>query len=318
MAIRISSIVIGGLSVAAFLTLFPLAISSAAQQSVAPLRDVCPDGWARYRCTTGVRLCVSPEVERQYDPAESLRKVRGWGACVANDELVPEAWTHATPEELGYMEASDTPGYNFCRKVVKFDSSNIKDGDLDKTIESLHIPDGDNPTSWNKGWHAYKPLDSISLETYGLPVPAPKPSVKEVCPVGWSRFSCQFVRLCVSPRVTSQYNLETSKEFGYAGCKADNRSVGEEDTNSSPHDVGIAAGYMLLGPRYVGVVKLNSSDILDGNIEEAIQRLVLVPLPTNSLIEYFRGVGVGLALFQRDLAKAKQEAKDIENAKSPH
>jgi hypothetical protein len=313
MAVRISATLIaGGLSIAACLPFFPLTSSPAPQQSAVPLKDVCPEGWSRYRCQGDlIRLCVAPDVESQHNLRDSFYFS---SACRADESVVPEAWAHARAQEIGYNVAAGIEGYNFRSRVARLDSSQIKNGDMEKTIEKILR---DYPHGREEGFDELGPLGRASLDDYGLHLP-PKPSVREVCPAAWGRYSCQFVRLCVAPSVANRYNLETSKEFGYAECNADNHSVGEEDTNSSPHDVGMAAGALLLGPRYVGVVKLDSSDIVDGNLDEAIERLVLVPIPTNALIEYQRGLLEGRAEFERYLAKAKQKAKEIEDAKSPH
>lgn len=317
MASRISSIlVVGGLSIAALVVmpLVPRTVSQEAQERAAPLRDVCPEGWARYSCNE-VRLCVSPEVENQYDVAKALEE-KGTG-CGRSDRIVPGAWAHVTPYVVGWRNrAYMGGGYYFYTRVAKLDASNVKNRDLNEAIENLHL--GNTSRELSKGGSDWKPVDFESLETYKLKVPTPNPSVKEVCPAGWRRFSCEFVRLCVAPSVTNRYNLETSREFQNADCKMDSRTVGAEDTNSSPHDVGYARGWMLLGPQYVGVVKLDLSDIFDGNVDEAIQRLVLVPLPPNALIEFNHGAKEGVARFQNYLNENRIKEKEIEDAKSPH
>jgi hypothetical protein len=188
------------------------------------------------------------------------------------------------------------------RHTTKFETA------LDIAIKNLQLyHPGDNDASDNvqSKYHQHYPVKS--LEQYNLEPPIPKAGAADVCPAAWSRFSCKFVRLCVSPSVKSKYDLKTSKEFGYADCKADNRTVPENDTycspqrdtHCSPHDVGLAAGMLILGPRYLKAVKLDSSDIFDGDIEEAIQRLVLVPVPTSGLMEYDRGYEEGQAQFKK-------------------
>jgi hypothetical protein len=304
-----------GLSVAAALAML-LATeikSQEAQQSATPLKDVCPDGWDRYSCQ-GVRLCVSPDVASRYD--------NRLGCTGPEKAIVPAQWSHATPEEVGYADMSfSAGGYNYVSSVMRFDSSMIKNGDVKEAMNQLSrsIITKSDPHRYSDGeQEANKPLELRSLDTYGLRPPPPKTPVTEVCPTGWRRFSCQFVRLCVAPNVTNRYNLSKSEKFGYAKCEIDNHAVGGEDTHSSPHDVGAAAGWMLLGPRYVGVVKLDSSDILDGNLDEAIQRLVLVPLPTNALMEYERGARDGLARFENYLNENRIKEKEIEDGKRPH
>jgi hypothetical protein len=285
--------------------LAPRAISQESQQS-RPLRDVCREGWSRYTCGPRlVRLCVSPEVEREHDVTATPAYREG--GCYLDQTLVPEAWAHAGAEQMGYLAQDNGmyAGYNFRGRVLNLDSSNIKDAELEKLMwESLITEHQGEDRAYSRGFSEFEAsLPAKSLESYGLP-PAPTTG-KELCPATYSRFSCQFVRLCVSPSVVARYDLKSSKEFGYANCKADDRAVSEQDINFKPHDVGVAAGALVGGPVYFKAVKLDSSDILDGNIEEAVERLVLVPIPINGLMEYDRGYQEGQARFQRILDKAK-------------
>ncbi len=332
-----------GLSIAALfvMPLIPEAVSQDSQQSATPLKDVCREGWSRYSCGYRIRLCISPDLEKQYDLTTSIRwSVEG---CYRDQTLIPDVWAHVPSEVLGYLrQAWRWRGYRFRSRIVNFDSSMVKaveaeatrlDPALDIAIRNLQIyragddtPNHSPGFAEEQGFNEFKgPYDATvpekSLEQYKLEPPIPKAGATDVCPAAWSRFSCRFVRLCVSPSVTGQYNLATSKEFGYADCKADNRTVPDkdtycspkQDTHCSPHDVGWAAGALILGPRYLRAVKLDSSDIFDGNIEEAIQRLVLVPIPTSGLMEYDRGYEEGQAAFQKYLTENGQ--KDTE---SPH
>lgn len=289
--------------------------------------DVCPADWARYRLGDGARLCISPQVENlyleqkkdeydsehSYDVASMLKT-----SYIAQPDnfVVPEAWAHATPEEIGWLVASGAGGYQFRCKVIKFDTSNIEHGNLKTTLRNL--PDCSS-TEWDKGFAEYKPQGRISLDDFGIHLPPPKTTGKEVCPVKSSRFSCKFIRLCVAADVADHYNLSESKEFQYARCEADSGTVPEANTNSSPHDVGYSAGAtaQLIAPRYLKTVELNSSDVLDGNIDDAIKRLVLYPVPTNAFLEYARGYEKGQTEFYAFLEKAKQKKASM-NAGNPH
>ena len=289
--------------------LIPHAISQS-QNSSAPLTDVCRAGWSRYTCGVQVRVCVSPDVENHFNLADSVRwSVEGCGKTPTR-KVVPEAWTHATPEEVGYLSAARRwAGYDFHIRVVNFDSSAIRNGDLEGAIQNLHIAhegyEGDTDR-FNEGRAKYRPSGDQALESYGIPLPVPKTPATEVCPATWSRFSCRFVRLCVSPSVAAKYDLASSKQFGSANCKEDTRSVSAANTRLSPEEVGLAAGAMIVGPRYLRAVKIDSSDVFEGDIEEAIQRLVLVPIPPEALMEYDRGYTKGQAEFEAYLAKNKQ------------
>ena len=311
MAVQKKSILVGcGLVVAVLaVSLVPRLISQEAQQS-GPLRDVCPAGWLRYECGS-TRVCVSPELSRQYDLAAST----AWSVwCGLNDppttqEILPDAWAHATGEVIGYLSASFRwRGYWFHDRVLNFDSAMVKNGNLDGAIKALFSRNGDSYPYFedrlNEGRAKHRGDIDDSLERYGLP-PAPETG-KEVCPAAWSKFSCRFVRLCVSPSVSSRFDLASSKQFGYADCKSDTRAVSKEDVGYKPHDVGVAAGALVAGPVYLKVITLDSSDIFDGNIDEAIQRLVLVPIPSSALMEYDLGHQEGEARFQKTLNKAKQ------------
>ena len=159
---------------------------------------------------------------------------------------------------------------------------------------------------WEKPFEIPKDVKLRSSET----------SVTDVCPTSWSRFSCQFIRLCISPSVVHHYDLASSEEFGYARCKADTRSVPEEDTHFSPGDVG--EGALLVDRVYFKAVKLDSSDIFEGDIDEAILRLVLVPIPPSGLIEYDRGYVKAKARFQRSVAKTDQKQDRSGTAPNPY
>lgn len=306
MAFRSKSILLAsGLTLAALaISLIPQAISQESRQSAIPLKDVCREGWSRYKTGLGVRLCVSPDVEQQGDFRSSAACKNN---CAPDAHLVPEAWAHATAEEVGYLHASggtEWAGYEFRVRVVNVDSSLMKSSGLERAVDI-------NEESFQHGSSKFIPTyHEMSLASYGLPFPERKVAVADVCPPHWSRFSCQFVRLCVSPSVAGKYNLATSNEFGYADCKADDHTVPAEETHSSPSDVGFAAGALLTGPRYFKSAKLDSSDIFNGDIEEAIQRLVLVPIPTSGLMDYDRGFVKGQGMFKDYLTRNGQKDKN--------
>jgi hypothetical protein len=326
MALRRKSILCRGLAVIVLaLLLVPQAKSQSAQQSQSPLKDVCPDGWLRYSCGYGyVRLCVSPDVEGSDDLTESLQ-IRG--GCGADESIVPEKWTHATLEQCGYMMASMSLGlgYHFYTRVLRLDSSsinhrdrNVQAGgysaskDLDQSIKALfQYPGEDN------GRYEFSPIVIRSLDKYGISFHDPATPVKDVCPTGWARYSCRFVRLCVSPTVAGSYDLRGSKLMNYAECKIDKRAVALDSTHASPYEVGLAAAAMLDGPSYFSVVKLDSSDIFGGDLEEAIQRMVFVPLPTNFLMEYARGAKEGNAWFDKTLAEMRAKEQAVKDSKGP-
>jgi hypothetical protein len=316
-----------GLTIAAlYIALIPQVISQESQQRATPLKDVCPQGWSHYKCGNSVRLCVPPDLESQYDLANSVKEWSEQNCGEADKTILPDAWAHATPEEVGYLLfASRWQAYDFYCGVVKLDSSMIDSSVFTKkryNNEEMNrrqnmvdafsrlrskISSACDDYRWQEGRAAYKAHVDMSAEQYKIKLPPPEIGVKDVCHAGWSRFSCQFVRLCVSPDVVAKYDLNTSREFGYAHCKADSRVVPEEETHYSPEDVGFFAGSLLAGPRYIGAVKLDSSDIFNGNIEEAIQRLALVPIPTSGLMDYDRGFEKGQAMFVDYLAKNAQK-----------
>jgi hypothetical protein len=309
MALRSKAIVLGlALTIGALaIALVPQAISQESQHPGSPLKDVCREGWSRYDCGS-TRVCVSPELENQYDLAASSRWSVEGCSKTPTQRILPDAWAHATPEEIGYLSPSFRwRGYWFHDRVVNLDSSIVKNRDLDGAVEQLLRHGGSYPyfmDRFNEGRAKHHAEIDDSLERYGLP--PPPETGKELCPPGWSKFSCRFVRLCVSPSVSSSFDLTSSKEFGYADCKSDNRAVSGQDINFKPHDVGLAAGALVGGPVYLKAVKLDSSDIFEGDIDEAIQRLVLVPIPVSALLEYDRGHQEGEARFQKTLDKAKQ------------
>jgi hypothetical protein len=278
--------------------IIPQAVSQESRPPATPLKDVCPQGWSRYNAGVGFRLCVSPDVEARGDFKNSeLCKI---ASCNVDYNLVPDAWSHATAEEVGYLHAEgggEYGGYHFYVRVVNVDSSTTEE-QLKKALDI-----NGELESYQHGSSEYTPFyRGMSLAAYGIPAPPEAPGA-EVCPPHWARFSCQFVRLCVSPSVASEYNLAESKNFDCAQCKPDNHSVPASETYLTPEDVGFFAGALLNGPRYFKSVKLDSSDIFDGNMEEAILRLVLVPIPTSGLMDYDRGFAKGQEMFKGYLAK---------------
>jgi hypothetical protein len=331
MGARTKSMLLGcGLSIAALcsLTVIPKAISQESERRATPLKDVCPEGWSRYDCRGSFRLCIAPGVETQYD----LTKSQVQYCRPDNTFIVPDAWAHVSPEIQGYLSRDYNDryfGYRFYRGVKNLNLSMIERAEkrlaetaLQTAVDDLElgstgyeydtgIAEYEDYAMKNKSFPPELPLDSNNIESG-----PPKTSVTDVCPAQWSRFSCQFVRLCVSPRVSSKYDLASSDEFKYAHCKADKRSVPEGDTHFSPYDVGYAT--LLVNRVYFKAVRLDSSDIFEGDIEEAIERLVLVPIPPSGLMEYDQGYLKGRARFERSVSKANQKDKQSEDAKTPH
>ena len=103
-----------------------------------------------------------------------------------------------------------------------------------------------------------------------------------------------------------------SENFKYAECEEDSNIVPAEWTGATPHDVGYARGALLIGPRYLNTVKMYSSDIVNGDIDEAIQRLVLVPVTARVYVEFLRGEGEGIAQFEEFLAKTRKKAQEAQ------
>jgi hypothetical protein len=255
-------------------------------------------------------------VEKQYDLTNSIREF-SQESCYSDSDSVPEVWTHATPEEMGYFAQDNGTyrGYKFRAGVVNIDSPRIKNGDLKSFILS-HKGSTDDYVSYDKGFKEHISRYEMSVDSYNIVSPSPKTPVTDVCPAQWSRFSCQFVRLCASPSVVGKYDLASSEEFKYAHCKADNRSVPEVDTHFSPYDVGYAA--LLVDRVYFKAVKLDSPNIFEGDIEEAIERLVLIPIQPHALMDYDRGYEVGRTRFERSVSKANQKQQQSEGGQSPH
>ena len=186
----------------------PRAASQEPPKRGTPLKDVCPVSWSRYDCgADDTRVCVSPDLERQYDLASSTRwMIEGCPKTPnAQDEILPEIWTHATPEEIGYRSPSwQWGGYSFVNRVVNFDSSMVKNDDLDASIREVFLRRDSYPNfyeRYDEGFAAYSAHNDVflTLESYGLQSPKPRAGAKDVCPAEWARFSCTFVRLCVSP-----------------------------------------------------------------------------------------------------------------------
>ena len=162
-----------GLSIAALFFPFPPlvreALSQESQASATPLKDVCPEGWSRYVCDNTLRLCVSPEVEKQYDLSNSYREF-SQERCSVDSMSVPEAWTHATQEEMGYLAPDNGKyrGYQPHRVgVVNLDSSQIKNGDLKSAILRV-TPTSEDLRSYEKGFSKYIARYEISVDSYNI------------------------------------------------------------------------------------------------------------------------------------------------------
>jgi hypothetical protein len=168
-------------------------------------------------------------------------------------------------------------------------------------------------------------ISALSIGVLGSLNSAQKPtSLLEVCPPGFKRFSCKFYRLCVSPGAKQLEYWEQNRLNEVADCTSDTlrrgveRMVPEENTRSSPYDVGFAAGVRILGPRYLGVAFLYPTDTDLGKFEESINRVLVAPLPKDASLEYDRGFHDGLVAYDDFLQQTKQKAKQIEGAERPH
>jgi hypothetical protein len=298
----------------------------ASQDSAIPLKDVCPAGWTRYECSGVIRLCTSPDLHTGVG-MESY--------CTISKRIVPDEWIHDTAYDVGFAKANagggyrTGTGYGWFTGVWKIDSSSVSSDDDMRAILHRITPIGIEDEKGNSDYRQWRatvpdeveewtkhsiPIASLhlgSLEEYGLHRPKP-PSDNDVCPADWGRYSCALMRLCVSPGVMHRYAVTMSENFKYAECRSDSNIVPAEWTGATPHDVGYARGALLVGPRYLNTVKMDSSDIVNGDIDEAIQRLVLVPATARVYVEFLRGEGEGIAEFEEFLAKNRKKAQEVQ------
>jgi hypothetical protein len=102
-----TKIILSGLPIAALFAspMIPQAISQELRQNGTALTDVCGEG-SRYYCGTGVRLCVSPGVEKQYDLSKTEVSWCNRGANGLPQPLLPDAWAHLSLEVVGYVEGA--------------------------------------------------------------------------------------------------------------------------------------------------------------------------------------------------------------------
>jgi len=340
-----------GTSLAALLVmpLFSPRPATHAQQMETSSLDVCPPGWYRFNCT-GVRLCVSPAINNFYgantrDAAAmaiygAAPEHDGKGACIEDSLSVPEAYTHATQQQLsfyaGYYDIVETPMF---MKVVKIDSGDFSSERnfhqaLERFTASFKDTEAHDSDAFRAGEEARQAVVNAVLTDGQIPSPKAAPnrsSTSDICPAGWARFGCQFARLCIAPDVASKYatwsggTLEKSGQFYFAKCKADDKTVPAENTHSSPYEVGFAAGFRLFDtPKYFKVVKLDSSGVSENNedwhqrgINAALERLGLSLLPPSAVMEYARGWREGHAEFQGFLNKVKK-AGESEGTQKPN
>ena len=75
---------------------------------------------------------------------------------------------------------------------------------------------------------------------------------------------------------------------------------------------------MILGPKYVKAVKLNLWDIWDGNLQEAMERLMFVPIDITAYHEHYQGFEEGRAKFKELLSQLRQKAAESQGTKSPN
>jgi hypothetical protein len=305
------------------------------------LRDVCPDGWSRYRCSSdrveeegGIRLCVSPGV--QIGPEAQ-------GVCRKDPLIVPEAWSHASPDEVGWEEANcgsnctilvtnvvrlDSDTFDRYRKEVLARNHLSLKGYYQEHPDMLAatvVVDLLSDSARGGEWSAiqnYKRLDYLTSEERTLvqkwlPPPKPKSTAIEVCPSGWQRYSCKFSRLCVSPEVAAKYDLNNARAFSCHDCKLDENIVSEPDTHASAREVGFIAGGMIQVPKYTSVVNLNLPDIGDGNLDEAMERLLMIPPGIKANRDYYEGFGMGLANLKALIPQIIQAAASQGTKKKP-
>ena len=299
--------------------------------------DVCPAHWYKFNCT-GIRLCVSPEMDRfrgvgHENLTDSIYGAApehdNRGACIEDFFSVPPAYTHASEKQLsfyaGYYDVVEAPMF---MKVVKFDDADFSSEDswsraLQRFKASFNDVEAHDQTAFREGQERRNEVLDTRAADAQLPLPTlpnSGESVREVCPSGSARFTCQFARLCISADVASRFanTLEKSGEFYFAKCKADTVAVPEASTHATPYMVGYAAGFRLLGPKYFKLVKVDSSYVKDDGqwwttgINPALERANLSLLPPSAIQEYAKGWHDGNVEFQNFLNKAKQKAAESE------
>lgn len=336
-----------GLSIVVLFVL-PMFFQARAQQSQTVAGDACPTSWYTFNCT-GVRLCVSPEMDHDHFRNYGHENVSGQIAAAADDnpgvscieDYLPvyEAYTHATQQQLsfyaGYYPVIQTPMF---MKVERIDFADLSSDDsygtvLQRFTASFSDVVGHDQDSFRKGQEARKQM--MDADAAASQVPLPKTtqaatSARDVCPTGWARYSCQFARLCLSPDLLEKSqepnSLETRGEFVFAKCKADDRTVPEASTHATPYMVGYAAGFRLFDTRkYFKVVKVDSSYVQSDNknwhargLDAALERAGLSLLPPSAIQEYAHGWHDGNEEFQKFVATVKHRAKESEGAQEQH
>ena len=162
-----------------------------------PLKDVCGEG-SRYSCGLAVRLCVSQDIEEQYDLTKTEINYCSHGANHLPLPVIPDAWAHVSLDIAGYVRGAGPrwDGYNFATRVVNFDSSMIKDGDVETAANKVqrNVNSGGNPENdaFIEASHRGSKLNfekQVEVPS-DIKVRPRETSVTDVCPTSWSRFSC--------------------------------------------------------------------------------------------------------------------------------
>lgn len=285
--------------------------SSVGQSTKGSGGKACPAHWKTHVCHDTV-LCVDPEVEMKYSFEAPLKHV-GCNPEVATN-VIPASSIRGDPYLYGFsVGAGLVPG--FWVRALMVDSSMVQDGDVEGALKSLGVGTyGANDWAHleNKGR-----INGSQAHNARLMLPTMKVSAegRPACSSASSVHVCgSMILLCVAPEIERKYDLLDSEPFQKAYCDARPLSepVPATAITGDPYKAGFSLGFMILPPKYVEVIKLDSLQIAGGDLDEALRKLDL-RIPSDWETKFDEGLDAGgsalLEASDQADAKAKQMAK---------
>jgi hypothetical protein len=267
----------------------------------------CPAHWTAHICGPDI-LCVAPEVEAKYDLEAPLRHVHCSPKAAAGE--IPASSLRDDPYLYGFSVGAGLQP-TFRRQALMLDSSMLTDGDVEGALKALDV-DAVGGNEWahpaNQGH-----VDGTSAMLASLRMPSvkvnqvgafacPSPSLSHVC--------SSMILLCVAPQIEGKYDLPDSEVFQRAYCDATplSKPVPATSITGDPYKAGYYIGFMVLPPKFVKLIKLDNSQMVEGNLDEALIKLDL-RIPPDWVTKFDKGIHDGAEDLISAVDKAEEKAK---------
>jgi len=286
------------------------------QSTKGPGGKACPARWKTHICDGGTILCVDPEVELKYDVTAPLPKVN-CNPAIAKQEIKAsqvrgDAFLH------GFTVGAAVPE-TFWMRALMLDASMVHDGNIEGALHRLGLPkpytsfgpsDGKVDEAIALGNNSRNAAGLLEQATGGLPEHAQgklacaPPSVVHEC--------ASMILLCVDPEVEEKSDLSNSEAFRTAYCdfRPMTKPVLATAITGDPYKAGYSVGFWVLPERFVKIVKVDSSQIAGGNLNEALTKLDL-GIPPDWEIQFDEGVEAGANALIDAAHQAEQKAKQM-------